>query len=242
VVFPRLEPGTELRWDRLAGGPRPADLFVDQFRHVVYQDPDWDWRTFDLERDSARASAVDKDIDELDPHLAEFAKHGGKLLIYLSWLCRSASSPGSSIEFYESVFKLTSKLAQSPNWIRLFMVPGMGHCVGGEGPDTFDKISLIERWVEKGKAPARVIAAHSTEGKVDRTRPLCPYAQVARYIGTGSIDEASNFTCRLPTAPPATCPLDGMSLRSRRRYRPVQNDSCELIGERLSRRIDHASR
>jgi Tannase and feruloyl esterase len=162
--------------------------------------------------------------------------------IYLSWLGRSASSPGSSIEFYESVFKLTSKLAQSPNWIRLFMVPGMGHCVGGEGPDTFDKISLIERWVEKGKAPARVIAAHSTEGKVDRTRPLCPYAQVARYIGTGSIDEASNFTCRLPTAPPATCPLDGMSLRSRRRYRPVQNDSCELIGERLSRRIDHASR
>jgi feruloyl esterase len=85
VVFPRLEPGTELRWDRLAGGPRPADLFVDQFRHVVYQDPDWDWRTLDLERDSARASAVDKDIDELDPHLAEFAKHGGKLLIYLSY-------------------------------------------------------------------------------------------------------------------------------------------------------------
>ena len=59
VVFPRLEPGTELRWDRLAGGPRPADIFVDQFRYVVYQDPDWDWRTFDLQRDSARANAVD---------------------------------------------------------------------------------------------------------------------------------------------------------------------------------------
>ena len=85
VVFPRLEPGTELRWDRLAGGPRPADIFVDQFRYVVYQDPDWDWRTFDLQRDSARANAVDRDVDELDPHLGAFAKHGGKLLIYHGW-------------------------------------------------------------------------------------------------------------------------------------------------------------
>ncbi|MEA3138004.1 MAG: feruloyl esterase [Gammaproteobacteria bacterium] len=197
VVFPRLEPGTELRWDRLAGGPRPADIFVDQFRYVVYQDPDWDWRTFDLERDSARANAVDKDIDELDPHLAAFAKHGGKLLIYHGWADQQVA-PGSSIDFYESVLKLSAQLAQGPSWIRLFMVPGMAHCIGGEGPDTFDKISLIERWVEKGEAPARVIAAHSTEGKVDRTRPLCPYPQVARYNGAGSIDEASNFTCRLP--------------------------------------------
>jgi feruloyl esterase len=197
VVFPRLEPGTELRWDRLAGGPRPADIFVDQFRYVVYQDPDWDWRSFELERDSARANAVDKDIDELDPHLAAFAKHGGKLLIYHGWADQQVA-PGSSVEFYNSVLKLSANSAQSPNWIRLFMVPGMGHCIGGEGPDTFDKISLIERWVEQGEAPARVIAAHSTAGKVDRTRPLCPYPQVARYNGAGSINEASNFTCRLP--------------------------------------------
>ena len=78
------------------------------------------------------------------------------------------------------------------------MVPGMGHCSGGEGPDTFDKISLMEHWVEQGEAPARIIAAHSTAGTVDRTRPLCPYPEVARYNGTGSIDEASNFTCRSP--------------------------------------------
>src|SRR5207237_9053480 len=81
VLFARLEPGTELRWARLVGGPRPADLFLDQFRYVVYQDSNWDWRTFDLERDSAKADAIDKDIDDLDPHLASFAKHGGKLLI-----------------------------------------------------------------------------------------------------------------------------------------------------------------
>lgn len=197
VLFPRLEPGTELEWGRLAGGPNPADLFLDQFRYVVYQDPNWDWRTFDIDRDSAKANAVNKDVDELDPHLAAFAKHGGKLLIYQGWADQQVA-PGSSIEFYKSVVKLSGDPAAASNWIRLFMVPGMGHCWGGEGPDTFDKIGVIEQWVEQGKAPARIISAHETAGKVDRTRPLCPYPQVARYNGAGNINDASNFTCSSP--------------------------------------------
>jgi feruloyl esterase len=196
VVFPRLEPGTELRWDRLAGGPRPADIFIDQFRYVVYQDPDWDWRNFDLERDAARANAVDKNVDELDPHLAAFAKRGGKLFIYHGWADQQVA-PGSSIEFYESARTLSGNSAPASNWIRLFMVPGMAHCSGGEGPDTFDKIGVMERWVETGEPPSSVIATHRNAGKVDRSRPLCPYPQVARYNGAGSVDEASNFTCRL---------------------------------------------
>jgi feruloyl esterase len=101
VLFPRLEPGTELEWARLAGGPRPADLFLDEFRYVVYQNPDWDWRTFDLERDAAKADAIDKDVDDLNPHLAPFAKHGGKLLIYHGWADQQVA-PGSSVEFYKS--------------------------------------------------------------------------------------------------------------------------------------------
>jgi feruloyl esterase len=76
------------------------------------------------------------------------------------------------------------------------MFPGMGHCSGGEGPDTFDDISLIEEWVGQGKAPAQAIAAHSTAGKADRTRPVCPYPQTARYNGSGSIDDASSFSCK----------------------------------------------
>jgi feruloyl esterase len=197
VLFPRLEPGTELGWARLAGGPRPADLFLDQFRYVVYQDSHWDWRTFDLERDFAKANAVDKDIDDLDPHLASFAKHGGKLLIYHGWADQQVA-PGSSIEFYKSVVNLSGDPAQASNWIRLFMAPGMGHCSGGEGPDTFDKVSLIEHWVEQDKAPVQIIAAHHAAGQVDRTRPLCPYPQVARYNGTGNIDDALSFTCSWP--------------------------------------------
>jgi feruloyl esterase len=192
ILFPRVEPGTELRWGRLAGGPQPADLFLDEFRYVVYQDPNWDWRTFDLERDSAKAHAIDKDIDELNPNLTAFAKHGGKLLLYHGWADQQVA-PGSSVEFYKAVLE-ESKVTEQ-NWVRLFMAPGMAHCSGGEGPDNFNKINVMDQWVELGKAPEQIIAAHKTAGKIDRTRPLCPYPQVARYKGVGSIDEASNFSC-----------------------------------------------
>jgi len=191
-LFPRLEPGTELRWSRVAGGPEPADLFYDQFRYVVYNNSNWDWRTFDLDRDTAKAAAINKDIDTLDPHLAAFAKNGGKLLLYHGWADQQVA-PGSTVEFYQSLLDLNHGAVS--DWARLFMMPGMAHCSGGEGPDSFDKIAVIEDWVEHGKAPSQIVAAHHTNGKVDRTRPLCPYPQVAKYKGSGSIDEAANFTC-----------------------------------------------
>jgi feruloyl esterase len=74
----------------------------------------------------------------------------------------------------------------------------MAHCAGGEGPDSFDSLTALEHWVEQGKAPERIVAAHRTAGRIDRTRPLCAYPQVAGYNGTGSSDEADNFTCRAP--------------------------------------------
>ncbi len=82
------------------------------------------------------------------------------------------------------------------NNIRLFMAPGMGHCGGGEGPNTFDMLGALEQWVEQGRAPDRIEASHSTNGAVDRTRPLCPYPQIAVHTGTGSTDESANFVCR----------------------------------------------
>ncbi len=194
VLFPRLEPGTELRWGRMAGGPGPADLFADEYRYVVYQDPNWDWHGFNLERDAAKAHAIDRNVDEMDPHLGAFAKHGGKLLLYHGWADQQVA-PGSTIEFYQSVRDLSPDPGQSQTWVRLFMAPGMAHCAGGEGPDTFDSLSALEHWVEQGQAPDRIVAAHLTKGQVDRTRPLCAYPQVARYGGSGSIDEAANFSC-----------------------------------------------
>jgi feruloyl esterase len=195
VLFPRLEPGTELRWARLAGGPAPGELFLDQFRYLVYPNTDWDWRTFDLERDAARAHAVNKEVLELDANLSAFARHGGKLLLYHGWADQQVA-PGSSVEFYQNVVKTSPKPAESANWVRLFMVPGMGHCQGGEGPDQFDTLTAMERWVEQGTPPAQIVASHRAGGRVDRTRPLCPYPQVARYNGSGSIDDAANFSCR----------------------------------------------
>ena len=194
ILFERVEPGTELRWARLAGGPQPADLFWDQFRYLVYQDPDWDWRTFVLDRDAAKAHAINKNVDELNPHLADFAKHG-KLLLYHGWADQQVA-PGSTVDFYHQAVEQSGDAPPASNWIRLFMVPGMGHCSGGEGPDTFDKISVIEQWVEQGRAPDKIIASHWTAGKPDRTRPLCPYPQTARYQGSGSIDDVANFACK----------------------------------------------
>ena len=197
VLFPRLEPGTELRWGRMAAGPGPAELFLDEFRYVVYQDPNWDWHTFDLDRDAAKAHAIDRDLDEMDPHLGPFAQHGGKLLLYHGWADQQVA-PGSTIDFFSSARRLSPDPKQAGNWIRLFMAPGMAHCAGGEGPDSFDSLGALERWVEQGEAPERIVAAHHTQGKIDRTRPLCAYPQVARYNGSGSIDDAENFTCRAP--------------------------------------------
>jgi feruloyl esterase len=170
-------------------------LFLDYFKYVVFKDPLWDWKTFDLERDAALSNEIDKNTIALDPDLTAFAHRGGKLLLYHGWADQQVA-PGATVEFYDSIAKVSSDA--TPGWARLFMAPGMAHCEGGEGPDTFDKLSAMEQWVEQGKAPDRIIASHSTDGKIDRTRPLCPYPQVARYQGTGSTDEAANFTCRSP--------------------------------------------
>jgi len=82
------------------------------------------------------------------------------------------------------------------NNYRLFMVPGMGHCGGGDGTATFDMLAALEQWVEKSTAPAQIPASRVVDGRADRTRPLCPYPQVASYKGTGSTDEASSFVCK----------------------------------------------
>ena len=133
-------------------------------------------------------------MDELDPNLAAFAKRNGKLLLYHGWADPQVA-PGSTIEFYNAALRANEDSVPASDWIRLFMVPGMAHCSGGEGPDSFDKIGILEQWVEHGKTPTEIVASHHAAGKVDRTRPLCPYPEVARYKGSGSIEDAINFSC-----------------------------------------------
>ena len=84
---------------------------------------------------------------------------------------------------------------------RLFMAPGMAHCGGGAGPNTFDMQAALEQWVERGVAPERIVATRGVNGVIDRLRPLCPYPQVAVYKGEGDTNDAANFECRAPALP-----------------------------------------
>ena len=187
-IFPGLAPGSELGWSGLAG-PQPLSIAVDHFKYVVFKDPTWDWRTMNFDTDVALADKTDDGmLNATDPDLKAFIGHGGKLLMYHGWNDQLIG-PQNSINYYKSV---PDALRGS---VRLFMVPGMNHCAGGEGPNTFDVVSAMEQWVEQGKAPVQITASHSTSGAVDRTRPLCPYPQVAQYKGTGSTDDAVNFVC-----------------------------------------------
>jgi feruloyl esterase len=197
VISARYEPGSELGWRPIAGGPAPFGAAVDHFKYVVFKDPNWDWRTFNIDTDAALAEKIDDGtINATSTDLTAFVAHGGKLLMYQGYTDTNLP-PGNVITYYGALSKAlgTAKMGDS---VRLYMAPGMNHCGGGEGPNSFDTLGAMEQWVENGKAPAALVASHSSEGKVDRTRPLCPYPQVAKYKGTGSIDEAASFSCALP--------------------------------------------
>jgi feruloyl esterase len=200
-IFPGMEPGSELGWAGLAG-PNAAVVATDTFTYIVYKNPNWDWHTMNPDTDTARADEIDNGlIDAVDPNLEPFFSHKGKLIMYHGW-SDQLIAPGNSVNYYKAAVETSRGAGLRPaDSIRLFMVPGMAHCAGGEGPNTFDMVSAMEQWVEQGHAPEQIIASHSQNGTVDRTRPLCPYPQVARYKGSGSIDEAANFICAAPTAP-----------------------------------------
>ncbi|MEO8591783.1 MAG: tannase/feruloyl esterase family alpha/beta hydrolase [Candidatus Solibacter sp.] len=164
-------------WIRNAGGdPEPAAVF----------------RKFDIDKDPPRLAELHEILDANDPDLSAFRKHGGKLLMYFGW-ADPQLNPKMGVEYYEQVAATMG--SSTPEFARLFMVPGMFHCGGGVGTNQFDMTTPLVKWVEQDAAPERIEASRVTGGKVVRTRPLCAYPQTARYQGTGSIDDAANFTC-----------------------------------------------
>ncbi len=198
VLFSSMVPGSELGWGVQAAGPEPSANIYDHFKYVVFKNPAWDWRTFDFDKGVALADQPDNAVmNATDPNLKAFFAHNGKLLIYHGWADTNVP-PLNTVKYYNAVLDTMGGASKTSNNIRLFMEPGMGHCGGGEGPNVFDKVGALEQWVEQNKAPEKIIASHSTNGQVDRTRPLCPYPQVAKYKGSGTIDDAANFACRMP--------------------------------------------
>lgn len=191
TIYPGLALGAELGWGTQIGGLAPGQNGVDQFKYVVFKDPNWDWRTFNLDTDVALADKIDNGtINAINPDLSAFRQRGGKLLMYHGWSDPNVP-PLSTINYYKSVLDKMGSGPQTAEWVRLFMAPGMGHCGGGEGPNTFDMVTALEQWVENGKAPDQIVAS-----RAGRTRPLCSYPQTARYKGTGSTDDAANFVCK----------------------------------------------
>jgi feruloyl esterase len=183
-------------------GHEPEQVAIDTFR-ALFQNPQWDYHTFDFDKDIALSDKLGNRLMNAadESRLKTLFARGGKILLYHGW-----SDPNISallgIKYYEDAVAANGGTSKTYNSIRLFMVPGMGHCGGGDGPNTFDKMTEITRWVEEGKAPDRIIAVHvGADGKVDRSRPLCPYPEVAKYLGRGSSDEAGSFSCAMPLTP-----------------------------------------
>jgi feruloyl esterase len=156
---------------------------------IAFNDKDLDWQKFDLDRDMPLIDKAIGYVDAVDPDLGKFKKSGGKLLITHGW-ADTGITPETTLWYYDSVLKKMGK--DQGNWMRLFMVPGMGHCGGGPGVNTFDSIGTLEKWVEKGVAPDQMMG----KGAEGLTRPLCPYPEYAEYKGSGDLKDAANWVCK----------------------------------------------
>jgi feruloyl esterase len=167
------------------------------FKYMAFgkPNPSYDWLTFNLDADLDKLEWTRSVLDATDPDLSRFQARGGKIVSYFGW-ADPALNPLMGVGYYESV---TQKMgAGTTDFYRLFMVPGMFHCAGGVGVSTFDALTPLVEWVEKGIAPRSISGSRLVDNKVVRTRPLCPYPEVAKYKGSGSIDEAVNFKCEKP--------------------------------------------
>jgi feruloyl esterase len=186
VIFPGPALGDELgEMYRFATG-EPRSVALDMYKDVVFQDPNWDWMTLNWDSDIDKAVKVTSPMLTADANLKGFVDHGGKLMIYIAWI--NYHNPLTLIDYCKDVVKNVGA-GKAANSIRLFTIPG-------EFQETlFDKVDVMEQWVEKGKAPDQITGTYMANGKLLRTRPLCAYPKVAQYKGTGSTDDAQNFFC-----------------------------------------------
>jgi feruloyl esterase len=206
IYVGKMPYGSEAFWwlwvARKGGVPGINDLFVSEGLKYKFfeQDPGpaYNPMDFDFDRDPARMEFMGEIYNADNPDLSEFHKEGGKLIMYHGW-ADAIVLPFYTVDYYERVVKKTGSLDKTQDFYRLFMIPGMDHCgiLPGKGPDQIDWLTAIENWVEKGQHPQKLIASQLDKNKkVERTRPVCPYPQVATWDGAGDPDDAGSFICQ----------------------------------------------
>jgi hypothetical protein len=210
-IYPGFPPGSEGlpgNWDTWIIGPKSSQSqFANQFYgNFVAGDPNWNYRSFDFANGLAKTdAAIGPVINSDNPDLRAFAARGGKLILFQGW-ADAAITPWGTIQYYQNI-EQTMGADQAHRFVRLFLAPGMMHCGGGPGPNSFDAVASVAQWREKNQAPDSIIAARyanpmavmtgAPKGDPLSTRPLCAYPKVAHWTGTGSADEAKNYECRV---------------------------------------------
>ncbi len=207
-IYPGYPVGSESGWPGYWGGAEPVR--ADYWRLWVFDNPQWNWWSFDYDRDLAYADAkISPLVDQTSADLSAFKAAGGKAIVFQGWQ-DAVVNPVDTIAYAERVKTAQGSQAELDKFYRLFLVPGMGHCGGGSGATTVgnsggqapnasasnDLLMALDRWVEQGTAPDSIVAARVTGGAVVRTRPLCSYPKTAVYQGSGSTDDAASFRCQ----------------------------------------------
>ena len=192
-LYPGWAPGSEAGWGTYITNPKEP-VRVGLFRSWVFGNPSWNPRSFDWDKDVVTVNAKYPFLNAMSTDYNAFKDRGGKLIMYTG-LADPVTSPFDTMAYYDSVVTAMGGLDATKSFYRFFPVPGMAHCGGGAGPNTFDMLSALDAWVETGTPPDSIPASHATNGVIDRTRPLCAYPAFAKYRGSGSIDDARNFSC-----------------------------------------------
>lgn len=195
-IYSGFEPGSELGWGAMIKGPDPLFINNDFFRYIAFEDPEWNFGSFDVDIDTRRIDErLGPIINNTDPDLKAFRKNGCKLIVYQAWN-ETWVLPRTITAYYRDVIKTMGGIDKTEDFFRLFMVPDSPMCPGA---GTIDALTALQKWVEEGDAPDHIQANYSSMGRVYKTRPVCRYPEVAIYKGEGDINKAENYTCGKPT-------------------------------------------
>ena len=202
ALYGPMVPGSELSWEDMTARPRPYAYAETFYRLFVFRDPNWDYKTFtpDFAADVDRADAPPNlAMNATDANIAPFVDHGGKLLMMGGW--NDDLGPGNNVMYYENVVR-TIGAGKARTGVRLFMVPGMHHCLGLDYASTyrvdFDLPGAVKAWKATNKAPDQIVVTTTRKGHAPQRRLVCAYPRVSDYSGKGAVDDPANFSCKTP--------------------------------------------